>query len=344
MNDNNNVLRNIFQGKPSERPGIWYMRQAGRTLPSYLKIREEYSFAQMMETPELAAKITLLPVRDLGVDGSILFSDILVIPEALGMNLVWIEKGPKFTDPLHNYDKPSEKLIPDSDKLNHVYKAIDEYHNQNDVDAPLIGFCGAPLTTLCYMVQGLSSNQNFPEAVDLIYKNRKEAEAILEKITELSIIYAKNQIKHGIEAFQLFDTHAGLIPSDLYFELIMPYVDRISKAVREEGIPFIFLPKGIGSAISRFTPEHADFISVDWQTSLFDAHKLVHPDLGIQGNIDPRMIFADKKVIEKELMRLSEFWKLRKKWIFNLGHGFLPKTPFENAKFMTDWLKNHDWS
>ena len=338
-----NELRKILKGIESDRPGIWYMRQAGRTLPSYLKIREDYSFAEMMETPELAAKITLLPIRDLGVDGSILFSDILVIPEALGMNLEWTEKGPKFTEPLFQFENPSARLNADPEKLNHVYAAIDEYHNQNDVDAPLIGFCGAPFTTFCYMVQGLSSNPNFPDAVELIYKNRKEAEKIFEKITELSIIYVKNQIKHGIEAFQLFDTHAGLLPSDLYFELIMPYVNRISKAVREEGIPFIFLPKGIGAAVSRFTPEHADFISIDWQTSLFDAHKLVHPDLGIQGNIDPRMIFADKDVIEKELIRLAEFWKLRKRWIFNLGHGFLPKTPFENAKFMTDWLKNHKW-
>jgi uroporphyrinogen decarboxylase len=338
-----NVLRNIFQGKECDRPGIWYMRQAGRTLPSYLKIRKDFSFAEMMGTPDLAAKITLLPVNDLGVDGSILFSDILVIPEALGMNLEWTEKGPKFTEPLYQYKNPSKRLVADAGKLEHVYAAIDSYHIQNDKDAPLIGFCGAPFTTLCYMVQGLSSNPGFPEAVNMIYQNREEAKKILEKITELSIIYAKNQIKHGIEAFQLFDTHAGLIPSDLYFELIMPYVNKISKAVREEGIPFIFLPKGIGAAISRFTPEHCDFISIDWQTSLFDAHKLVHPELGIQGNIDPRMIFADKNVIEKELIRLSEFWKLRKKWIFNLGHGFLPKTPFENAKFMTDWLLNHKW-
>jgi uroporphyrinogen decarboxylase len=166
---------------------------------------------------------------------------------------------------------------------------------------------------------------------------------ILAAITELSVDYARNQVRHGISAFQIFDTHAGLIPSDLYHEVMMPYVRQITKAVREEGCPVIFLPKGLGYGIHQIQPEDADILSIDWQTPIEEARALLHRDIGIQGNLDPRLLFADQDTIVKTLDRYVDFGSREQNWIFNLGHGFVPGIPFENAKLVVDWIKHTDW-
>ncbi len=337
------IFVNTLKGAKTERPPVWFMRQAGRVLPSYLKLREEYSFSELMASPELAAKVTLLPVYDLGVDAAILFSDILVIPEALGMNLNFTDSGPKFGKALKDIIDPVSTLHPDPSKLEYIYKAIDEVIRTKPLDTPLIGFCGAPFTTLCYMVQGLSSNHTFPDAVGLLYQDKKTAHQLLNLITELSVEYAVNQVKHGISAFQIFETHAGLIPSDLYFEMIMPYVRKISAAVKGTGCPVIFLPKGLGTGIANIHPDDTDYLSIDWQTPIEVARRLVHPEIGLQGNLDPRLLLADQATIKETLEKYVSFGSKNQNWIFNLGHGFIPGIPFENAKMVVDWIKQTNW-
>jgi uroporphyrinogen decarboxylase len=296
-----------------------------------------------MASPELAAKVTLLPVHDLGVDAAILFSDILVIPVALGMNLDFTDSGPKFGKALKDISDPLSTLSPDASKLDYIYRAIDEVNRTKPENTPLIGFCGAPFTTLCYMVQGLSSNHTFPEAVSLLYKEKALAKKLLELITELSIEYAVNQVKHGISAFQIFETHAGLIPSDLYFEMIMPHVRKISAAVMAAGCPVIFLPKGLGTGVANIRPDETNYLSIDWQTPIDVARKLVHKEIGLQGNLDPRLLLADQPTISATLEKYVSFGSENQDWIFNLGHGFIPGIPFENAKMVVDWIKKTDW-
>ncbi len=338
------IFLKTIKGEETSRPPVWFMRQAGRVLPSYMALRKKYSFSEMMADPKLAAKVTLLPIYDLGVDAAILFSDILVIPEAMGMKLEFTNKGPVFENPLKDKEKPLESLKPDPAKLEYIYANIKEIIKTRPANIPLIGFCGSPLTTFCYMVQGISRNHTFPEAIAMLYKNKKTAKKILEEITDLSIIYAKNQIESGIEAFQLFETHAGLVPENLYFEMIMPSVRRIAKAVKETGTPFIYMPKGLGFGLEKIKPEEADFISVDWQTPIEKARKIIHKNIGVQGNLDPRILLADKESIEKELNNYLKFGKENKNWIFNLGHGLIPQIPYENVKFAVDWVKNANWN
>jgi uroporphyrinogen decarboxylase len=284
-----------------------------------------------------------MPVHDLGVDAAILFSDILVIPAALGMGLNFTDSGPKFDLALREMADPVSQLVPDASKLNYIYDAIDEIIRTKPADIPLIGFCGAPFTTLCYMVQGLSSNHTFPEAVTFLYKDRKLTHKLLAAITELSVEYARNQVRHGVSAFQIFETHAGLIPADLYQEVMMPYVRQIATAVREEGCKVIFLPKGLGYGIKHIQPEDADFLSIDWQIPIKEARELVHPEIGLQGNLDPRLLFSDQKSISETLEKYVDFGSKEQNWIFNLGHGFIPGIPFENAKFVVDWVKQTNW-
>jgi uroporphyrinogen decarboxylase len=224
-----------------------------------------------------------------------------------------------------------------------VYDAIDAIMVSKPADIPLIGFCGAPFTTLLYMVQGISSNHQFPDAVDMVYRDTETTNQLLEAITRLSIEYALQQVKHGISAFQLFDTHAGLLPYALYNEKILPYVRRILHAVQETGTPVIFFPKGLGTGLQALKNETFDFAGVDWQMSIEDANEMVGPRMGVQGNFDPRILTTDKDTIRRALQKYISFGMKEQKWIFNLGHGVIPNTPFENAKFVVDWIKDTNW-
>ena len=244
---------------------------------------------------------------------------------------------------LKELSDPLSILNPDTSKLEYIYKTIDEVQKTKPAGIPLIGFCGAPFTTLCYMVQGLSSNHTFPEAVALLYKDKTLTNKLLILITELSIEYALNQVKHGVSAFQIFETHAGLIPSDLYFEMIMPHVRKISSAVMDAGCPVIFFPKGLGTGIAAIQPEDTNFLSIDWQTPIEVARRLVHKEIGLQGNLDPRLLLADQDRIKSTLEEYVSFGSEHQDWIFNLGHGFIPGIPFENARMVVDWIKQTNW-
>lgn len=338
-----NIFLDTLQGKTTSRPPVWFMRQAGRVLPSYMALKEKHTFWQMMQDPELAAKVTLLPIDDLGVDAAILFSDILVIPYAMGMGLDFTDQGPVFENPLIGVDNPLQSLKPDASRLEYIYKAIDAILQTPGNQTPLIGFCGAPLTVMLFMLQGLGTRSNFADAEKFFFKNKELTRRIAEAVTELTITYALEQVKRGISAFQLFDTHAGSVPFAYYQETFMPSVEKIARAVRETGTPFIFFPKGIGTGIKHINHDLCDFLSVDWQTDLFTAREMVDKNVGLQGNLDPRILFADIETIRRELIRYVPFHKQESKWIFNLGHGLVPGIPVENVKFVVDFVKQVHW-
>ncbi len=338
-----NIFLETLKGNHTERPPVWFMRQAGRVLPSYQALKEKHTFWQLMKDPELAAKVTLLPIDDLGVDAAILFSDILVIPYAMGMGLDFTDQGPVFEQPLKDVQHPLERLNPEPEKLEYIYKAIDRILQTPDNKTPLVGFCGAPLTVMLFMIQGLGTRSNFADAERFFFKEKALTRKITEAVTDLTIVYAKEQIKRGVSAFQLFDTHAGSLPFSWYNELFMPSVKRIADAVRETGTPFIFFPKGIGTGIQHMNHDICDFLSIDWQTDLYTARKMVDKNVGLQGNLDPRVLFADKETIRKELYKYVPFHKQEDKWIFNLGHGLVPGIPVENVKFVVDFVKQTHW-
>lgn len=337
------LLLKTFSGKNTSRPPFWFMRQAGRVLPSYLAIKEKYKLWQMMNIPEIGAQVTLLPVSDLGVDAAILFSDILMVPYAMGMGLNFSDKGPVFNVPLADVADPLAQLDPDPDKLNFIYAIIDKVKEDKPEEIPLIGFCGAPLTVMCYMLQGLGKNADFPSAIKFMYQNKTVTQKLIDAVTNVTVEYVKGQIAHGIDVFQLFESHAGLVPTDMYVELFMPSVKKIGKVVRDAGIPFIYFPKGFGMGVQSITPDVCDYLSIDWQILIADARKIVHKEIGLQGNLDPRLLYAGKGQIEAKLKEYINFGKENQNWIFNLGHGFMPDTPYENAKFMADWIRNANW-
>ena len=196
-----NIFLDTINGNSSSRPPVWFMRQAGRILPSYRKLKEKHHFYDMMKDSELASEVTLLPINDLDVDSAILFSDILVIPDALGLELIFTKNGPKFTDAITEINHNHLNFNPD--KLSYIYKNI-EKTVENKKDTPLIGFCGGPLTTFLFMFRGDENQKGFKNAIKFFYNNRKQSLRIIEQITEASILYAQSQVKSGIQCFQLF--------------------------------------------------------------------------------------------------------------------------------------------
>ena len=339
----NSIFLDTINGKKTSRPPVWFMRQAGRVLPNYMTLKEKHTFAEMMEIPDLAAEVTLMPVHDLEVDAAILFSDILVVPQALGMQLEFTNAGPVFGAPLHQFDDPVKQLNKDLSKLDHVYAAIDKIVEKRPTNIPLIGFCGAPLTTFCFMFRDNVRDITFKNAIEFIYRDMKSSKKIIDALTEVSIEYAVTQCKHGINTFQLFETYGGLLPEDLYLELILPSSKKILNAVRDQGVPTIYFPKDLGYGISKVNKDVADFVGIDWHMSLNYARKIVDPEVGLQGNLDPRLLYSNQDYILQTLEKYVEFGSANQNWIFNLGHGIMPDTPVENVKFVIDWIKSTNW-
>ena len=322
------------------RPPVWFMRQAGRILPSYQQLKKKYTFDQLMKDSDLAATVSLLPVKDLGVDAIILFSDILVIPEALGLNLEFTNKGPIFHNPLR-IDNPNKDLNFDCTKLEYIYKNISNIKNKKN-ELPLIGFCGGPLTTFCFMFRGDLSEKSFNQAIKFLYKYPKQSHKILNIITEASELYVKEQIRHGIDCFQLFETYCGLIPSEKYIKEILPYSRRVLNVTKSK-VPSIFFPKNLGVGLKHLNKNICDYVSIDWQIDINEARKILDKDIGIQGNIDPRSLYSSTENIKIELEKIKKFALKNDDFIINLGHGFLPDINYKKAKFVVDWVKTTNW-
>ncbi len=337
------ILMKTLNGEKTSRPPVWFMRQAGRILPNYMKLKETYSFHELMNDKNLASQVTLMPIKDLNVDAAILFSDILVIPHALGLDVEFKKTGPIFNNPL-NYNSKATNLEFDPNKLNYIYDNIDQVIKDKNPDIPLIGFCGGPLTVFLFMFKSEGSKDHMKKAIKFLYEKRKESTEILELITKSSIEYVKGQCKSGINVFQLFETYCGSIPCELYADLILPYSKRILNAAKEEDCPTIFFPKDFGHGMNLINKDICDFISVDWHTSINYARNIIDKKIGIQGNMDPRIFYQDYEQIEAYLNSLTNFGSQNFDWIFNLGHGFLPDINHEKVKFAIDWIKDKNWN
>lgn len=329
----------VINHQPACRPPVWMMRQAGRVLPRYRQLTKMLPFRTIMSYANLAAEVTLMPIDDMGMDAAILFSDILVIPEALGVEVEWTSEGPAFPHPLMDVEHPAAGLSFNLSHLNHVADTLDEIMGQKRADTPVIGFCGGPLTCLCYMLGGRDKTMQFTDVVRYLYTHRQESLQLLDAITSASEAYVHLQATHGIDTFQIFESFAGVISAELYQDMIMPFVRRITAAVRQHGLPIIFFPKGFGAGLQMLTPEDCDYVSIDWQTPLLVARHLVNPAIGLQGNMDPRILFAPQAVIEQHLQQYLAFFREHPNYIFNLGHGVHKDTPLENVQFVTEWFR-----
>ncbi len=326
--------------QPTERAPVWMMRQAGRYLPEYQAVRAKYDFITMYKTPEAAAEVTLQPVDILGVDAAILFSDILVIPEAMGMELQFTEgKGPVFPAPIRKNEQLSALRPVDPERdLKFVTDAIGLLCRELDGRVPLIGFSGAPWTLATYMVEGQGS-KNFLEIKKWRFANPDNLHSLLDKVTAAVISYLKAQTAAGAQALQIFDTWAGILDPEGFRQFALPYVKKIIETVRTPGIPIIYFAKGAGQWLDALADCGADVIGIDWTIDIGTARAALENRFALQGNLDPTALFSSPQIIRAEVKKILSNYGQRSGHIFNLGHGILPKTPVENARAFIDSVK-----
>ena len=335
----NDLFLKALAGDPVARPPVWMMRQAGRYLPDYMKLRDKYTFFERVETPELASEITIMPIDQIGSDAAILFSDILVIPQALGFEVTMNPgEGPRLPDPVNSVEKALAVKVPDvADRLHYVMDAITLTRKELNGKVPLIGFAGAPWTILCYMIQGQGS-RDFSKAKQFCYQHPEAAAHLLDVITETTIIYLNAQIRAGAQAIQVFDSWSGLLSPEDFAEYSMPYLERITKAI--EDVPVILFAKGSWYALERLAfRTGAAALSLDWTISPEYARKAAG-NTTLQGNFDPSRLLAPIPEIKRLVTRMIDrFGKDR--YIVNLGHGILPHIPVDHAKAFVEAVKEY---
>jgi len=338
MSIKNDLFLRALQGETVERPPVWMMRQAGRYLPEFLEIKEKYDFFTRCQTPELASEITVQPIRRFGMDAAILFSDILVIPQAMQIEVqMKPDFGPYLPKPIRSQKDVDRVLVPDvNEELDYVMQAIAATKEKLQNEIPLIGFAGSPWTILCYCVQGQGS-KTFDKAKEFCFTQPAAAHNLLQKITDTTISYLKAKVKAGVNAVQIFDSWGGMLSPNDYKEFSWYYIQQIIDALKEETQVIVF-GKGCWFALGDMAKSGAAALGVDWTCSARNARYLTGGKITLQGNFDPSRLMSPPEVIKKMVTQMiNDFGK--DKYVVNLGHGILPNVPVENAKAFIDAVK-----
>jgi uroporphyrinogen decarboxylase len=340
MNYQNDLILRAARGEKTERTPVWLMRQAGRILPEYRAVRGKLSgFKELATTPALAAEVTIQPVDLLGVDAAIIFSDILVVPEAMGLPYEMYEaKGPIFPKIITSEKDVQELKVKEAvEDLEYVYEAIRIVKKELAGRVPLIGFAGAPWTILAYMVEG-SGSKTFAQAKKLLYSNPTLAHTLLQKITDTTILYLKEQIKNGADMVQLFDSWAGILAPDTYQEFALNYISQICNAITE--VPVTVFAKGSFFAREQMGALSCRTIGLDWNMGIHESRALIGPDKTLQGNLDPCILYASFDEIKKHTQAMLKAFG-PDKHIANLGHGVYPDTEVDKVKCFINTVKEY---
>lgn len=322
-------------GQPVEFTPVWLMRQAGRYLPQYMAIRKNVSFLELCKTPDLAAEVTIQPIDYLGADAAILFSDILTPVEPMGMKLDFVP-GPVFENPVRTRADIDALRIPEMEEdVPFVMETIKILRRAFEGRVPLIGFGGAPFTLACYMVEGKGS-KDFAQIKRLMYGAPELYGQLMDKVTEMDRLYLNAQIKAGAQAIQIFDTWGGIASPLDYERFILPYTKKLIDGLDRQNVPIIHFVKGSGTMLDVVRKAGSDVVGLDWHVHLGAARDILGPDIAVQGNLDPTVLYAPKAHIETEVQRILDENAGRPGHIFNLGHGILPTVDPEHAKFMVE--------
>ena len=340
---NNDRLIRACRRQEVDRAPVWMMRQAGRYMPEYRALRAKYDFMTMCKTPELAAEVSLQPYEILGVDAVIMFSDILVPVEAMGMKLDIIEsKGPVLEDPIRTEAQVDKLIIPDPvETMPFVMETIRLLRKRLDHEAPLIGFAGAPFTLASYMVEG-GGTRNYAEIKRMMYREPQTIRRLLDKLADTIILYINAQIEAGAQVVQLFDTWAGELAAADYEEFALPYeqkvFERIHRGPSGLSVPAILYINGCSHILEKMVESGANVLSVDWRIDLAEAISRVGDKVALQGNLDPCELMGTPETITESVKKI-----LKKGGglghIVNLGHGILPMVPVENARSFIEAAK-----
>lgn len=335
----NDLLLRALRGESTERTPVWMMRQAGRYLPDYIKLREKYSFFERCQNPELATEITVMPVDQVGVDAAIIFSDILVVAQAMGLEVQLIEKtGPFLPAPVKTATDLKRVSVPDvKDSLHYVFDALRLTKQTLAGRVPLIGFAGAPWTLLCYMVQGKGS-KTFDEAKGFCFQQPEVAHQLLQMLTDTTIAYLKEQVAAGADCVQLFDSWGGLLSPEDFETFSLQYMRQIVAALKDV-CPVIVFAKGAWFALEEMAATGANGLGIDWCIQPQRARTFAGSNITLQGNFDPAKLLLPIPEIRKAVKAMLQNFGPQR-YIANLGHGILPNIPVDHARAFVDTVKN----
>ncbi len=338
----NDLFLRAHRGETIERYPVWLMRQAGRILPEYRAVRAKLSgFKELVETPEFATEVTIQPVDLLNVDAAIIFSDILVVPEAMGLPYEMLEqRGPWFEKTIRSREQL--QLLDDKidvyDRLSYVLEALKMTKKALNGRVPLIGFAGAPWTIFCYMVEGKGS-KTFSESRKLLYTDPVLAHELHQRITDVTIQYLKAQLEAGADALQLFDSWAGILGREQYAEFGLKYIAQIVDAF--PGVPLTVFSKGAVASIPDVAALNCTTLGLDWNMSITETRDLVGETKTLQGNLDPCALYGSSELVEKETIKLLKSFRSQRH-IVNLGHGVYPDIDPEKVKVFIKTVQNYE--
>lgn len=340
MDLQNDLLLRAARGEKTERTPVWLMRQAGRILPEYRAVRNKLSgFKELAETPERAAEVTVQPVDLLGVDAAIIFSDILVVPEAMGLPYEMVElRGPNFPETVQSAKDVEKLRVADPhEHLGYVLEAIKITKKELNGRVPLIGFAGAPWTIMAYMVEG-SGSKTFSKARRMLYQEPELAHRLLRKITDSTIAYLQAQVEAGANLVQIFDSWAGILPPSQFREFSGAYIAEICRAIT--AVPVTVFAKGAFFAMADFTSYDCEVIGLDWNQDIRESRKMVGENKTLQGNLDPCALYGSFRQIEEEARRMLQAFGPHRH-IANLGHGVYPDTDPDKVRCFVNAVKEY---
>ncbi len=338
----NHLLLKACNREEVPRTPVWIMRQAGRYMQEYREIRKKHTFLEMCKNPDLVAEITAQPIKKLGVDAAILFSDILIPVEAMGANLEYQKTGgPKIHNPIRTAEAVEAlKTLDPAVDTPFVGEGIKKTKELLKDKVPLIGFSGAPFTLASYMIEG-GGSRNYENTKAMMYNNPDTYKALMDKITDTLIPYLNAQTEAGVQALQLFDSWVGCMTPQDYEKYVLPYTKKVIQGIDDQ-TPLIHFATGASTLLELMKKAGGDIIGIDWRINLDKAWKRIGYDIGIQGNLDPTALLGPTPEIEKRVKDILKRAENRPGHIFNLGHGILPQTPVDHAVAMVKYVKK--WS
>ncbi len=325
--------------RPVDRPPIWMMRQAGRALPEYRELKQKHSFIEMVQTPDLATEVTLQPIRRFGFDAAVMFSDILVVPEAMGQGYTFREEGGIQMDFSISSQQDVERLRTEGlvDRLSYVAQAIRQIREELDGQTALLGFAGSPWTLANFMMEGGSAKE-YVQARRLYRTGPKLFEQLMEKLTVAVTDYLKMQAEAGVDAVQIFDSLGGVLPAYDYEEISGRWIRRIIESL-DGVVPVILFSRGTTGSLQELVRTGAQVLGLDWTVSLSGARAQMPETMGVQGNLDPMVLTTTPEVAARETTRILEEMRGQNGFIFNLGHGVTPDAKIENIESVVATVK-----
>lgn len=327
--------------EPVDRTPVWFMRQAGRYMAEYQRIRAKHSILDVCKIPDLAAEVTLQPIERFDLDAAIIFADILLPLEPMGLQLTFKEEqGPVILNPVRHQDDVTRLRRVERDAFRFSSDAVSLTKNALDGRVPLIGFAGAPFTLASYAIEG-GSSRNYLNAKRMMFGRPDQWHALLQKLSDVVITYLENQIRAGVDVVQIFDSWVGCLSPADYVEYVLPHVKSVIERLKPHGIPIIYFGTGTSTLLPLMRSAGSDVLGLDWHVELDEAWARVGFDVAVQGNLDPVVLFAPLPEIERRIKDILDKAGNRAGHIFNLGHGILPQTPVEHVESAIEFVRKY---